>query len=108
MIGHTLHAARDAGKAELAKHFVKKPIYSREGANILIVDGDHVVAQAGGTYGAEGYVRQALASLPQFSGQFPVIGAWIIGEEACGIGIREDVGPITRNISRFVPHAILG
>jgi glutathionylspermidine synthase len=97
----------DAGKAELGAHFVKKPIYSREGANILIVDGDHV-AREGGSYGAEGYVRQALARLPQFAGKYPVIGAWIVGEDACGIGIREDDGPITRNLSRFVPHAIIG
>jgi glutathionylspermidine synthase len=97
----------DARKAELGAHFVKKPIYSREGANILIVDGDQV-AREGGSYGAEGYVRQALARLPQFAGKYPVIGAWIVGADAAGIGIREDDGPITRNLSRFVPHAIIG
>jgi glutathionylspermidine synthase len=32
------------------------------------------------------------------------IGAWIIGDAAAGIGIREDASPITRNTSRFVPH----
>jgi glutathionylspermidine synthase len=98
----------DPEKAELGARFVKKPIYSREGANVLIVDGDKVVARAGGDYGEEGYVRQALAPMPQFSGKYPVIGAWIVGEEACGIGIREDDGPITQNLSRFVPHAIIG
>lgn len=98
----------DPGKADLGAHFVRKPIYSREGANILIVDGDHVVARAGGSYGAEGYVRQALAPLRPFDGKYPVIGAWIVGDEACGIGIREDDGPITQNLSRFVPHAIIG
>ena len=30
-----------------------------------------------------------------------------IGDEAAGIGVREDVSPITKNTSRFVPHAIL-
>jgi glutathionylspermidine synthase len=98
----------DPAKAELGARFVKKPIYSREGANILIVDGDRVMAHEGGSYGAEGYVRQALAPLRQFSGKYPVVGAWIVGDEACGIGIREDDGPITRNLSRFVPHAIIG
>src|ERR1039458_7959571 len=53
----------DAGKAEPATQCVDRPICSRECANILIVDGDHVVARAGGAYGAEGYVRQALAPL---------------------------------------------
>jgi glutathionylspermidine synthase len=98
----------DPAKAELGARFVKKPIYSREGANILIVDGDQVMAHEGGSYGAEGYVRQALVRQRQFSGKYPVVGAWIIGDEACGIGIREDDGPITRNLSRFVPHAIIG
>jgi glutathionylspermidine synthase len=37
-----------------------------------------------------------------------VLGAWVIGGEAAGLGIREDDGPITTNFSRFVPHAIEG
>jgi glutathionylspermidine synthase len=96
----------DPRKAELGTHFVRKPIYSREGANVMIVDGDRVQREAG-TYGAEGYVRQALAAMPQFDGNYPVLGSWIIGEEACGLGIREDKTQITRNSSRFVPHIIL-
>lgn len=96
----------DPGQTELGGRYVRKPLYSREGANVTIVDGN-VVAEAEGSYGAEGYVRQALAPLRQFDGQYPVIGAWIVGTEACGIGIREDDGPITQNLSRFVPHAIL-
>jgi glutathionylspermidine synthase len=96
----------DPGAAELGARFVRKPLYSREGANVTIVDGG-VVAEAKGSYGAEGYVRQALAPMRQFDGKYSVIGAWIVGQEACGIGIREDDGPITQNLSRFVPHAIL-
>jgi glutathionylspermidine synthase len=96
----------DPGETELGARFVRKPLYSREGANVTIVDGG-VVAEADGSYGAEGYVRQALAPLRQFAGKYPVIGAWIVGQEACGMGLREDDGPITQNLSRFVPHAIL-
>jgi glutathionylspermidine synthase len=33
-----------------------------------------------------------------------VIGSWVVGGEACGMGIREDSGLVTRNTSRFVPH----
>ncbi len=73
----------------------------------MIVDGDQVLAREEGTYGAEGFVRQAIAPIPCFDGQYPVIGSWIIGDEACGIGIREDTSLITRNSSRFVPHAIV-
>ncbi|MDB5631728.1 MAG: hypothetical protein JWR49_583, partial [Tardiphaga sp.] len=45
--------------------------------------------------------------LPNFSDQYPVLGSWLIGETACGLSIREDENPITGNLSRFVPHAIL-
>jgi len=96
----------DPRKAELGAQFVRKPLYSREGANVLIVDGDCVVAHEEGAYGAEGYIRQALAPLPNFDGSYPVIGSWLVGTEACGIGIREDTSPITRNSARFVPHVI--
>lgn len=71
---------------------------------MLIVDGEQVLAREEGTYGAEGFVRQAIAPLRCFDGHYPVIGSWIIGDEACGIGIREDDTMITRNSSRFVPH----
>jgi len=96
----------DPRKAELGAHFVRKPIYSREGANVMIVDGDDVVAQEEGTYGAEGYIRQAIAPMKAFGGKHPVVGSWLVGDEACGIGIREDESFITRDTSRFVPHVI--
>ncbi len=60
-----------------------------------------------GPYGAEGFIRQALAPLPDFSGQYPVLGSWLVGDTPCGLSIREDENPITGNLSRFVPHAIV-
>ena len=55
--------------------------------------------------GAEGdYICQALRRLPDMGRYFPVIGSWIIRDEAAGIGIRESEQPITRNTSRFAPH----
>jgi glutathionylspermidine synthase len=39
-------------------------------------------------------------------GQTALIGSWIIGGEAAGIGIRESSSKITDNMSRFVPHYI--
>jgi glutathionylspermidine synthase len=32
------------------------------------------------------------------------MGSWIVGNAAAGVCLREDVSPITRNTSRFVPH----
>jgi glutathionylspermidine synthase len=83
---------------------VRKPIYSREGANIQVLDKDRVVAETEGGYGAEGFVYQAHAAMPEFGGNYPVIGSWVIASQPAGIGIREDATPITRNTSRFVPH----
>ena len=83
--------------------YVRKPLLSREGANVTIRARGEVRAQPGG-YGGEGFVYQGLAPLPVFDGRHPVMGAWIVGDEPAGLGIREDDSPITRNTSRFVPH----
>jgi glutathionylspermidine synthase len=91
----------------LSSSFVRKPLFSREGANVTIVRHGDVVAAEQGPYGAEGYIRQALAPLPNFSGQYPVLGSWLVDHVPCGLSIREDENPITGNTSRFLPHAIL-
>jgi glutathionylspermidine synthase len=91
----------------LRDQYARKPLYSREGANIILRRGDKVIG-GGGSYGQEGYIRQAVADMPAAEGNYAVIGSWIAGGEACGIGIREDRSPVTRNTSRFIPHAITG
>jgi glutathionylspermidine synthase len=63
------------------------------------------VFETGGDYGEEGFVFQAAAGIPNFGGNYPVLGSWLVTDQgACGIGIRESDGPITDNLSRFVPH----
>jgi glutathionylspermidine synthase len=84
--------------------FVKKPLYSREGANIELHAGGRVLTGAPGDYGAEGFVYQGAAAMREFGGRYPVIGAWIVGREPAGMCIREDRAPITTNMSNFVPH----
>jgi glutathionylspermidine synthase len=89
--------------------YVKKPILSREGANIQIFEPGNYSApavQTDGEYGEEGFILQELKKLPDFNGSFPVIGSWVIGGEAAGIGIRESDTLITTNKSRFIPHFI--
>ncbi len=83
---------------------VRKPIYSREGANIQVLDVGRIVAETDGGYGAEGFVYQAHVEMPAFDGNYPVIGSWVIASQPSGIGIREDATAITRDTSRFVPH----
>jgi glutathionylspermidine synthase len=97
----------DANAAKLGTSFVRKPLYSREGANIALVSAGTTLVEQEGPYGTEGFVRQALAPLPNFSGQYPVLGSWLVDHAACGLSIREDENPITGNTSRFLPHAIL-
>jgi glutathionylspermidine synthase len=86
--------------------FVKKPKISREGANIEMMQSGIATNKTGGEYGEEGFIYQELFSLPEFNGKYPVVGSWIIGQEAAGMGIREADGLITDNKSRFVPHLI--
>jgi len=97
----------DPNAARLGASFVRKPIYSREGANIALISEGVTVLEHKGPYGAEGFIRQAFASLPNFAGQYPVLGSWLIDHTPCGLSIREDENPITGNRSRFLPHAIL-
>lgn len=84
--------------------YARKPLFSREGANVsLYVDG-RPIAESDGPYGREGFVYQALASLPCLDGRYPVIGAWLVNGEPAGMGIRESATPITTDQSSFVPH----
>ena len=97
----------DPNAARLGASFVRKPLYSREGANVTLIREGVTLVKQEGPYGAEGFIRQALAPLPNISGQHPVLGSWLIDHTPCGLSIREDENPITGNTSRFLPHVIL-
>jgi len=97
----------DPQAGQLGTSFVRKPLYSREGANVTLVSGGATLVEQEGPYGAEGFIRQALSPLPNFLGQHPVLGSWLVDHTPCGLSIREDENPITGNSSRFLPHAIL-
>jgi len=100
---YLLPAYFDSGRLT---NYVKKPILSREGANIELVQGNTLLKQTGGDYGKEGYIYQELCPLPSFDGNYPVLGSWIIGQEPAGMGIRESTNLVTDNLSRFIPHLI--
>ncbi len=95
----------EAGKLN---SYVKKPILSREGANINMVKDGEILQASQGEYGKEGFIFQELFTLPNYDGNYPVIGSWTIGQELAGMGIREPKSLITDNQSRFVPHLING
>jgi len=89
-------------------HYVTKPLFSREGANIQIVQNGQQVASVDGPYGEEGMIVQQFHPLPQFEGSYTLIGSWLVDDQPCGIGLREDRELITQDLSRFYPHIILG
>jgi glutathionylspermidine synthase len=96
----------DAACATLGDAYVRKPLLSREGANVEIFSDGARVAGADGPYGADGFIRQGLAELPCFDGRHPLLGAWIVGDAPAGLCIRESDGPITGDGALFVPHLI--
>jgi len=90
------------------RSYVKKPKFSREGANIEIIRaGQKLVCTADAGYGAEGYIYQTLAPATRFDGYTPVLGSWIVQGEAAGVGVRESDGAVTNNLSRFIPHRMV-
>ena len=102
-----LPAYFDAGANSL-REFVRKPLYSREGANITLVRNGASVAATDGPYDGPCIV-QALAPdavFPDATGQphHPVLGLWMIDQECGGMGVRESCGLITDNLSSFIPH----
>ncbi len=103
-------AEGDPAAAELTS-FVVKPVFSREGENIALTLDGREVEVAGGDYGDEPRIVQAY--MPLFRAgtgdddRHAVLGAWMIGDRAAGLGVREDASLITRDTSRFVPHVVL-
>jgi len=97
------------------KHgIIEKPLFSREGANISALNQDFTATGLAtpGEYGGANkaqLIYQAMEPLPTFINAqkkpvYPVIGSWVIGHSAAGIGIREDDSLITKDSSHFVPH----
>ncbi len=82
--------------SDIAGPCVEKPPLGREGQDVVI--------HPGPPERRPDRVYQALAPLPEFAGNRPVIGSWVIASQPAGIGIREETSPVTTNLSRFVPH----
>lgn len=107
-LGHPnlLPAFFDDGST-LQNGWVRKPLLSREGANIQLLTADGRALQQDGPYNDSGFIRQQLAALPKFGDNYTLVGSWVVGDSAAGICIREDNSLITKDSSRFLPHIIL-
>ncbi len=97
----------DDPKCSELSSFVRKPLFSREGANIQISRDGQSLAQSDGPYGEEGMIIQAYHPLPKFGDNYALIGSWLVNDEPVGIALREDTGLITQDLSRYIPHIIL-
>jgi glutathionylspermidine synthase len=91
----------------LGDTYVRKPLLSREGQNVELVRGGRKSVAIDGPYGAEGYVVQAFHPLPEFDGNYPMMGCWLVASRPAGMGVREDDNLVTGNNARFLPHVIL-
>lgn len=89
---------------------VKKPIYSREGANITFTNhkGEPINSpqDSDGPYGNEGFIFQQKHNVPMFDDNHTLIGSWLVDDQAAGMSIREDKQVITQDMSRYLPHII--
>lgn len=107
-----LKATTDPTRFGAGETVVAKPFFGREGDGVEIAtlgpDGQpqgEVVGHGRPRFaGAEGWLYQQFAPLRRDAGGHVVLGTWMVGDEAKGLGLREDASPITGNGSRFVPH----
>ncbi|WP_394175115.1 glutathionylspermidine synthase family protein [Thalassotalea litorea] len=88
--------------------YVKKPIFAREGANVSIFEDGKELVSSDGPYGEEGFIYQGYYPMPKFGDDYTLIGSWLVDEVASGLSIREDKALITQDLSRFIPHVIIG
>ncbi|WP_199155371.1 glutathionylspermidine synthase family protein [Chromobacterium sp. ASV23] len=109
--GHPLlleaYFANQAGAA-LSGEWAKKPLLSREGANITRLSDGRSQSLSGShhldLYDQSGYVLQRWMNLPVFDGLHACIGSWVVNDLPAGIGIREERSLVTGNGALFIPH----
>jgi glutathionylspermidine synthase len=92
----------------LAGTYVRKPLLSRQGANIEIVIDGKTDYRSDGPYGADAHILQGFHPLPDHGGLYPLVGCWMIASKAVGLCIREDTSLVTGTDCRVVPHVISG
>ncbi len=97
----------DPRAAELGDSYVRKPLLSRQGANIEIIRDGRTQTRSDGPYGGEDHIVQAFHPLPGIDGNYPLVGCWLIASRAVGLCIREDRTLVTGKDARFIPHVML-
>jgi len=90
--------------------YVAKPRMGFQGENIRIYKEGKPLLSTEGETPAEpaDLIYQEFCPLTNFDGNYPVVGSWVIGGRAAGIGILETEDLITDNSCSFVPHLVKG
>ncbi|HXC95841.1 MAG TPA: glutathionylspermidine synthase family protein [Edaphobacter sp.] len=96
------HFAEDPAASSLT-NYIRKPLLSREGANITLVRDNAAVVSTEGPYNGRQIVQE-ISPQAVFNNRHSVLGLWMVDQDCCGMGIRESFSPITGNLSSFVPH----
>lgn len=93
---------------KLEGKWVHKPLLSREGSNVTIMDeaSGKALVDIEGPYGDGEFVCQKYIEWVDYDGKYPMMGVWMVGCDAVGLGIREDDQVVTQNNSRFIPHVV--
>jgi glutathionylspermidine synthase len=97
------HFAENESAPGSMQDYIRKPLMSREGANITLVRDNATVVSTTGPYNGK-QIYQALAPAAVFDNRHTVLGLWMIDQDCCGMGVRESFSPITGNLSTFLPH----
>jgi glutathionylspermidine synthase len=97
----------DPGASALADTYVRKPLLSRQGANIEIIQDGKTQFHSDGPYAETDHIVQGFHALPEYNGNYPLVGCWLVASKAAGLCIREDRSLVTGKDARFVPHVIL-
>lgn len=115
--GHPLLLEAYAHTSEVPDgKWAKKAIHGREGSNIYTFERKNGITMedtlAQGSHYVEDYVKwgymfQKWHNLPVHDGYRPIIGSWVIGDQACGMSIREDRNLVTGNDAFFAAHVFV-
>jgi glutathionylspermidine synthase len=95
----------EAALRDLSGHYVRKPLFGREGQNVAEVQNGRVSAEVPGEFAPQSQVRQRWVELPTDQQQRRYQAGVFWTGEGCAIGMRRDKAFIT-NLSEFVPHIL--
>ncbi|GAA4963519.1 glutathionylspermidine synthase family protein [Kineococcus glutinatus] len=94
----------DPGAGWARRGVVSKPVYGWEGAGVRVRAGALEETAPPGHTAGQRLVHQQYAELPVFDGNRALVGSWVVGGRAAGLGVRESANLITDTRARFVPH----